>query len=524
MVKTKMKKEIIFLMILLAIPLALAIVNQPSLTSPANQTFTNDNTPDFNFTVTGNETSYSCELFLNDTGYGTNTSTLNDTATIITANSSIPDSFYNWYINCTNSTTNQSEIREITIDTINPLIDFDTGTLANNSYRNQTYIPINFTFTEINLMNITVYLYNSTLHNINTTTFVTATYEINFTGLSEGVYYYNISIYDNATNYNETETRMITLDTTTPVISGQIHTAISGRNPLWIYEDEDVWLNATATDTNLDTVLLSSNFNGTWVNYSTEGSYAFRIGKGNLSHSEVQYKFWANDSAENEALGSLKSFTPLQVISEPTAQSGSVPSTGTGGTGISPQTMEYICDMIYQFSLGNLIDYKIDYPDEAFNQLRNDIYLNTGVMMPEQQLRDYITNGKAICNYTLPEKPEILAIAEGLNLTETISNIKNSSLIDTYLPFPHFTLSQVEIKKNKEFGWVSLLNIPFYTQYSNENSDYPNIEIMGLRWIFIIGVFLAIILIRKSRRKGKEKEEIKEKRKSLIFKLARLKK
>ena len=40
------------------------------LNSPANETITNDNTPDFNFTVTGSENSYSCELFINDSGYG----------------------------------------------------------------------------------------------------------------------------------------------------------------------------------------------------------------------------------------------------------------------------------------------------------------------------------------------------------------------------------------------------------------------------------------------------------------------
>jgi len=401
----KIKKSLILFLILLMVSLVFAVVNQPTLNSPSNQTFTNDNTPDFNFTITGNWTSYSCELFLNDTGYGTNTSVLNDTATIITANDTVSDSFYNWYINCTNSTTNQSEVRDITIDTTapnnlsvgnndttikvndvvlfyaqwsdsltglnysifswnysgswandsaviltewsnvtktialtgkpqidwkiyandtvgnwndtgtqtftmsntaptqpsltnpannsylnsvtlnwtastdadldsityyvllngiqicytanlncsnvttnnyyewnvtafdgtvngttsasryftydttNPRIAFDTGTLANNSYRNQTFIYANWTFTEINLMNITARLYNSTKHLINATTFLTATYSINFTRLTDGVYYFNVSSYDNATNYNQTETRLITLDNTAPSIT-----------------------------------------------------------------------------------------------------------------------------------------------------------------------------------------------------------------------------------------------------------------------------------------------------------------
>jgi len=423
----KTKKSLILFLMLLMVSLAFAVVNQPTLNSPSNQTFTNDNTPDFNFTITGNWTSYSCELFLNGTGYGTNTSTANNTATIITANDTIPDNFYNWYINCTNSTTNQSEIREITIDTIapsitvdyplqnhrynnytgwinvttdgvlncstdfagtwqldfnngthinfgnvttvidalwnvnvscwdaasnnnsvirtfysditppdvyllnnsftteeysfdlyfnstesltiglncslyinstlynstrflvwmgddvyigaenipegnctinltctddnnnigyndsmwvmqqdntNPLISFDTGTLANNSYRSQNYIYLNWTFTETNLRNITVYLYNSTLDNINATTFLTSTYSINFTGLSDGVYYFNLTCYDNASNYNETETRVITLDTTSPAI-----TLLSPGNNS-IQSSSDITLSYNVSDTN----------------------------------------------------------------------------------------------------------------------------------------------------------------------------------------------------------------------------------------------------------------------------------
>ena len=88
-----------------------------TLNSPPNQTTTDDSTPDFNFTVSGTESSYSCELFINDTGYGTATAN-NNTATIITANSSLSDGTYDWYVNCTaGGVTNQSEVREITINT-----------------------------------------------------------------------------------------------------------------------------------------------------------------------------------------------------------------------------------------------------------------------------------------------------------------------------------------------------------------------------------------------------------------------
>ena len=41
-----------------------------TLNSPPNQTITKDVTPSFNFTVSGTEANYSCELFINDMGYG----------------------------------------------------------------------------------------------------------------------------------------------------------------------------------------------------------------------------------------------------------------------------------------------------------------------------------------------------------------------------------------------------------------------------------------------------------------------
>ena len=88
-----------------------------TLNSPPDQTKTSDPTPDFNFTVSGTKSSYSCELFINNTGYGTTTAN-NNTATIITANYSLLGGVYNWYINCTaGGATVQSEIRELTIST-----------------------------------------------------------------------------------------------------------------------------------------------------------------------------------------------------------------------------------------------------------------------------------------------------------------------------------------------------------------------------------------------------------------------
>ena len=489
---------------------------QPSLTNPANNSHTNIALLNWTASTDADSDSINYYVLLNNSQI-CYTSDLN-------CSNVTSDGFYLWNVTAFDGTDNTTSIsRQFTYDTTNPLIAFDTGTLANNSYRNQNFIYANWTFTEANLMNITARLYNSTLNNINTTTFITATYEINWTNLADlnELYYYNITIYDNATNYNETETRVITLDNTLPVISAQTHTAVSGRNILWIYEDEDVWLNATVTDLNLGTVLLSSNFNGTWVNYSTSNVsslYYFRVGKGNLSHSQVQYKFWANDTAGNSAFGALMSFTPLEVKAEPIAQSGGQGTQGTSGTGISPQVMSYICGEIYAFSLDNLIDYKINYSGESFIELRNGIYTDTGVMIPEQQLRDYIANGEFICNYTLPKKPEIILPLAVTNLTKkfNLSKINPAKLFDYYLPFPAFSLGQVKVQEDAEKGWISALNIPFLIQFSDYYTEYPNVLVKGTRWAFIIGLFLVIVLTKSLRKRKKEKQE-NEKNKSKIF-------
>ena len=104
-----------------------------TLNSPPNQITLYDPTPDFNFIVSGNESSYSCELFINDTGYGTATAN-NNTATIITANQSLSDGTYSWYINCTaGGYTKQSEVREFTRWVgLNISVYYDNGTEATN--------------------------------------------------------------------------------------------------------------------------------------------------------------------------------------------------------------------------------------------------------------------------------------------------------------------------------------------------------------------------------------------------------
>ena len=220
-----------------------------TLNSPPNQTTTSDSTPDFNFTVSGTESSYSCELFINDIGYGTATAN-NNTATIITANQSLSDGTYDWYVNCSSGgVTNQSEVREITIDTnpptfsnwqqnppdlnsssvgklyINVTITDDSGVndssvkfyhwINDSQYPNQPWCFINGTARDFecehNMTNITssifnitlhTYAYNPSTHNVHPETMSSATkynYSLSSNNKALKVRFYNISTHPNTT-------------------------------------------------------------------------------------------------------------------------------------------------------------------------------------------------------------------------------------------------------------------------------------------------------------------------------------
>ncbi|ODS41670.1 MAG: hypothetical protein A7315_00720 [Candidatus Altiarchaeales archaeon WOR_SM1_79] len=178
------------------------------LMSPANDSKTTDNTPDFTFNATDDAaTQMNCTLYINGTAYGTNNSVQNNTETTITANSTLDDGTYSWWINCSDgSLTNISETWSFTTDTIPPTINFTSPTPQNNSNLPQNYIPANATAQDPNLANITIYLYNST-DLVTSNTSSTSPFFWNITGLSDGTYYLNATANDTAGNKNSTETR-----------------------------------------------------------------------------------------------------------------------------------------------------------------------------------------------------------------------------------------------------------------------------------------------------------------------------
>jgi hypothetical protein len=202
----------------LTVDTALPIV---TLNSPVNSVNTTDPTPDFNFTVTNAVAALACTLYIDSTPYGTNGSTINDTATIITANASIADGSHNWNVNCTDdaSNTGTSATRSITIDTAAPAV---TANSPVNNYNSSDSTPdFNFTYTDAqaSLASCTLFA-DSVAKGTNSSTLnSTATVITSNATLTDGARSWYVNCTDYAGNVGQSTARTINIDTVLPVVT-----------------------------------------------------------------------------------------------------------------------------------------------------------------------------------------------------------------------------------------------------------------------------------------------------------------
>src|SRR5205814_7652164 len=77
---------------------------------------------------------------------------------------------------------------------------------------------VNISATDITLQNITIRLYNSSNSLIRTNS-SNNSFSIFYSGLSDGLYFYNATATDSLNAKNNTETRNITIDSTAPGLS-----------------------------------------------------------------------------------------------------------------------------------------------------------------------------------------------------------------------------------------------------------------------------------------------------------------
>jgi hypothetical protein len=244
----------------------------PSVTrnSPLNQSYTT-NSILFNVTATDALTGINtCEYSLNGAA---NVSLTRDGATNFynNTNSSMTQGSHTVIYYCDDFAGNLNGTESVIffIDSINPLIEFVAPTKANDTSANQQWLFANVTITETNFQNVTFKLYNST-GLLNETTFTDSTRSINWTNLlNDNVqYWYNVSTYDVVGNFNETETRYLTLTADQPPTV----TILFPENIT--YNVDVTQLNYTVTDDNgvstcwysLDGGVINSSFDATCAN------------------------------------------------------------------------------------------------------------------------------------------------------------------------------------------------------------------------------------------------------------------
>lgn len=189
------------------------------------------------------------------------------------------------------------------IDPDPPQISFSAPTDDNNTYFSRTWIYANVSITEDNPANITFNLHNLT-EQINITrrglSNTNNNISINWTNLSEGKYYYNISTTDTSNNANTTATREITLDTVPPNVTITSPDNASRTNTTTIV------VNWTFTDTitNISACWyhINDNSTNTTISDCRANGTSITLIKGIWNN----FTLWANDSAGNENKTELK--------------------------------------------------------------------------------------------------------------------------------------------------------------------------------------------------------------------------
>jgi len=144
-----------------------------------------------------------------------------------------------------NNLNSTSYSRTITLDRTYPIPSYGVGTDTTNAYVNRSFVIVNVSIIEANFNFTNISLHNSSggVARSNLTRSNASALYINFTSLSQGVYYFNATVNDSAGNVNYTlGTRNITLDWTAPSIT---HSCTPG---LTVSASSNLTCTCTATD------------------------------------------------------------------------------------------------------------------------------------------------------------------------------------------------------------------------------------------------------------------------------------
>jgi hypothetical protein len=262
-----------------------------NLTTPLNATYSNNTQKNLSFSAFDSVGLKNATLYIfNSSGSLINLTNMNISGkTIVTGIVYIfaYDGIFNWFYKIFDIAGHESSTQNntITIDTLNPLINYGAGTQNDFANVSQNWIYINITLNETNFANLTFYLYNGSAGYFlfNQTTYNDSRREINWTNLGDGLYWYNTTIFDLALNRNITQTRQIRLDTSAP----DIRTVFPNN---FTYGYNITFLNYTVADP-----LISK----CWYNINDTSNISIGCGQNISTHlgdGTYTWKMYANDT------------------------------------------------------------------------------------------------------------------------------------------------------------------------------------------------------------------------------------
>ncbi len=161
-------------------------------------------------------------------------------------------------------------------------VEFVSPSASNNSYYSG-FIPVNISAEDDTAISaVSIFLYNSSLDLVNTTVKTSPDYFVNFTSLSEGIYYANATANDTNGNENSTsETRQINIDTTFPLIDFISPTPSNNSGVSGSFT-----INVSITEENLKNV--TYNWNGTLTIFNSSNESLTDLGNGNWVFTYTQ--------------------------------------------------------------------------------------------------------------------------------------------------------------------------------------------------------------------------------------------
>ncbi|MFA5174511.1 MAG: fibrinogen-like YCDxxxxGGGW domain-containing protein [Candidatus Pacearchaeota archaeon] len=266
-------------------------LSAPTITfnSPANNSYSSDTGLDIDLTISDPNLDscwYSVNNGVTNTSLGTNGVCSDITSETWSAGS---HTVY-VYANDTNGNNGTGSVT-FTIDTTNPTIDYSSESDSDNSLLNRNNIYVKVSASEANEKNITFNLYYSNGSSVNSSSYTDARREINWTGLTDESYKFNVSIYDNASNSASTATRSLRIDTTNPLI-----TIVSPASQT--YTDSSVSFSVSSNE-NLSSCVFSLNDFATNYTMTLNSSNTGASYNRNVDDGSYTAKFWCIDSAGN---------------------------------------------------------------------------------------------------------------------------------------------------------------------------------------------------------------------------------